>query len=148
MLLIHTGSMNSGLNTTGAPNISGSLMLNSDGAIQIRPMVLSLFDLERSISTLSGRGCAHTAHSNERCGKYGLTGGDVHGSHTACNRLNVLGNRHHKDGRSDRIENPCGNTHGIQHCLNQADQNQSGQCLRNVLQRHEELPECRRKYPA
>ena len=48
------GSMSSGLNTTGTLNISGSLILNSEGAIQMRLMVFILDDLERSISTLSG----------------------------------------------------------------------------------------------
>ena len=54
ILLIRIGSIRSGLNTTGAPNISGSLILNRDGPIQILPMVFSFLLLERSIKTFNG----------------------------------------------------------------------------------------------
>ena len=54
ILLIRMGSIRSGLNTTGAPNISGSLILNRDGPIQILPMVFSFLLLERSIKTFNG----------------------------------------------------------------------------------------------
>ena len=54
ILLIRIGSINRGLNTTGAPNINGSLILNKEGPIQILPMVLSFLLLEPSISTFKG----------------------------------------------------------------------------------------------
>lgn len=51
--LIHMGSISSGLNTIGDPNITGSLILKIDGPMNIFPRVLIFLDLDRSIRTFS-----------------------------------------------------------------------------------------------
>ncbi len=49
MALIHAGSIKRGLNTIGVPNIMGSLILKTEGAINTRPSILSCLDLEKHI---------------------------------------------------------------------------------------------------